>query len=104
MGKRAREAVVAAAATGLAQDPGQGPAHAGGPVGLVLAPGPAQSLVTGRGGLQKRIARGLAPGLEPEGPGAAAAHKDDARPDPDDKFPGHMTLLGGLDSLFFHQP
>merc|ERR1712130_569374 len=48
----AREAVVAAAAAveDLAQGPGQGPAH-GVPVGLALAPGPAQSLATGPEGL-----------------------------------------------------
>merc|ERR550532_87677 len=70
--KRAREAVVVAVAVaGL----GPGPAH-GGPAGLVLAPGPAQSLVTGDPeDPQTRIAPGLDPGLEPEGPGAAAAPK-----------------------------
>merc|ERR1712037_736152 len=74
--KRAREAVVVAVAVaGLAPGPGPGPAH-GGPAGLVLAPGPAQSLVTGDPeDPQTRIAPGLDPGLEPEGPGAAAAPK-----------------------------
>merc|ERR1719341_3075881 len=73
--KRAREAVVVVAVAGLAPGPGQGPAH-GGPAGLVLAPGPAQSLVTGDPeDPLTRIAPGLDPGLEPEGPGAAAAPK-----------------------------
>jgi len=79
--KRAREAVAAAAAEeDLAQGPGQDRVH-GVPVGLALAPGPAQSLATDRGGLQTRIAPGLDPGLEPGGPGAAAAAapKDDAK-------------------------
>merc|ERR1712037_913128 len=63
--KRAREAVVVAVAVaGLAPGPGPGPAH-GGPAG------PAQSLVTGDPeDPRTRIAPGLDPGLEPEGPGA----------------------------------
>jgi len=77
--KRAREVVVVAAAVaGPAPGPGQGPAP-GGPAGLVLARGPAQSLVTGPGDLQTKIAPGLDPGLEPGGLGAAAAPKNDAK-------------------------
>jgi len=77
--KRAREAVVAAAAVaGLALGPGRGQAH-GGRAGLVLARGLAQSLVTGPGDLETRIAPGPDPGLEPGGPGAAAAPEDDAK-------------------------
>merc|ERR1712037_324641 len=72
---------MAAAVAGPALGPGQGPAHRG-PAGLVLAPGPAQSLVTGPGDLARRIALvrriapGLDPGLEPGGPGA---EDDDAK-------------------------
>merc|ERR1719458_1488003 len=72
--KRAREVVVVAAVAGPAPGPGQGPAP-GGPAGLVLARGPAQSLVTGPGDLQTKIA----PGLEQGGLGAAAAPKNDAK-------------------------
>jgi len=76
--KRAREVVVVAAVAGPAPGPGQGPAP-GGPAGLVLARGPAQSLVTGPGDLQTKIAPGLDPGLEQGGLGAAAAPKNDAK-------------------------
>merc|ERR1711971_549157 len=70
--KKAREAavVVAAAVAGLAPGPG------GGRVGPALAPGPAQSLATGPGDLETRIAQGPDPGLEPGGQEAAAAPKD----------------------------
>jgi len=57
--KRAREAVVVAVAV----------------AGLALGPG----LVTGPGDLETRIAPGPDPGLEPGGPGAAAAPEDDAK-------------------------
>jgi len=98
--KRAREAVVVAVAVaGLALGPGQGLAR-GGPVGLVLAPGPAQSLVTGPGDPQTRIAPGLDPGLEPGGPGAAAAPKIM----PSFGQPGYRTSFRGVDYLFCHQP
>jgi len=79
--KRAREAVVVAAAV------------AG------LAPGP--GLATGPGDLETRIAPGPDPGLEPGGQEAAAAPKNDAT------FWAariHGSSLGGMDSLFCHQP
>merc|ERR1719342_1381655 len=77
--KKAREVVAeAAAVVGPAPGPGRGRAH-GGRAGLALARGLAQSLGTGPGGLETRIAPGPDPGLEPGGQGAAAAHKDDAK-------------------------
>merc|ERR1711928_7053 len=99
--KRAREVVVVeAAVAGLAPGPGLAPAQ-GGRVGPALAPGPAQSLATGPGDLETRIAPGPDPGLEPEGQEAAAAPKNDAT------FWAariHGSSLGGIDSLFCHQP
>merc|ERR1719237_2059681 len=88
--KRAREAVVVVAAVaGLARGPGRVPAQ-GGRVGPALAPGPAQSLATGPD-----------PGLEPGGQEAAAAPKNDAT-----LWAARMhgSSLGGMDSLFCHQP
>merc|ERR1719362_2468477 len=94
--KRAREAVVVEAVAGLAPGPGLAPAQ-GGRVDPALAPGPAQSLGTGPGDLETRIAPGPDPGLEPGGQEAAAAPKNDAT------FWAARILgssLGGMDSLF----